>query len=85
MHQRVWNLVYEDVPGERTITTIGDEKHATIMSDVKPILLELIDLSNKAIPEISDEYLCLEKIGQSVKIMDFIEEEFRVKHPFLKV
>jgi len=77
MHQRVWNLVYEDCEGERSLTTIGDEKHAAIMRDLKPILVELIDLGIKAIPEQSDEYICLEKIGQCVKIIDFIEEEFR--------
>lgn len=63
--------------GERSTTTIGDEKHALIMGEVKPILLELINLCIKAIPEISDEYLCLEKIGQCVKIIDLIEDEFK--------
>lgn len=78
MYQRIWNLVYEDCEGERTTTTIGDEKHAEIMHDLKPILLELIELCSKAVPELSDEYVCLEKIGQCVKIIDFIEEEFKV-------
>ncbi|KAI6194948.1 hypothetical protein M3Y96_01179200 [Aphelenchoides besseyi] len=76
MHQRVWNLVYEDCEGERKPTEISDEKHAAIISETKPVLLELIDLGLQAMPPMSDEFLCLEKIGQCVRIIDFIEDEF---------
>jgi hypothetical protein len=78
MEQRVWNLVYEDCEGERKPTTIGDAKHEEIMHEVKPVLVDLIDLGLKAIPELTDERVCLEKIGQCVKIIEFIEAEYKV-------
>ncbi|KAI6218164.1 hypothetical protein M3Y99_01726700 [Aphelenchoides fujianensis] len=76
MHQRVWNLVYEDCEGERKPTELADEEHAAIMADIKPVLIELIELGLRAMGPLSDEFLCLEKIGQCVRIVDFIEDEF---------
>lgn len=78
LHQRVWNLVCEDCEGDRSTTTIGDEKHAEIMLNLKPILLELIDLALKANPELSDEHACLKKISQCVKVTELVEKEFEV-------
>lgn len=57
---------------------MSDDDHKHIISSTRPILIQLIELGNLCVEKNSDEYNCLDKIKQCLKIIDYIEEDFEV-------
>lgn len=78
VHQRVWNLVYEDedTDSERKLSNVSDEQHLLIIDSVKPLLAKALRLGFGVLDPKSDEFVCLQKIEQCVPIVDFILDEF---------
>ncbi|CAD5229260.1 unnamed protein product [Bursaphelenchus okinawaensis] len=79
IHQRVWNLVHEDNPQcDRKISNVSDETHVNIIYNIQPLLVKLLNLGFTVLNEGSDEYICLQKIEQCIKIVNYIQEELEV-------
>lgn len=81
VHQRIWNLVHEDLDdmGERKVSNVPDEQHLKIINEVKPSLHKLLMLAFEVLKRNSDEYICLEKVEQCLVIIDYIREEYNVR------